>query len=87
VAIPVLAQTDNPHAYFGAAALGGIIGAIVTENMIAPQRAGGDRRVGSLKSTDAHHSASRVEAHFAPRAALMAAFKQPGYHSIFSMTF
>ena len=87
VAIPVLAQSSNPHAIFGAGTVGGLLGAIVTENMIAPQRAGGDRRTGSLKPTDARRSASRVEMHFAPQAVVMAAFKQPGYHSILSMTF
>jgi hypothetical protein len=87
VAIPALAQARSPHAWFGAAAAGGLIGAIVTEGMIAPQRAGGDRRTGSVKPTDARRAASRVEMHFAPQAAVMAAFKQPGYHSIFSMTF
>ena len=87
VAIPVLAQSNNPHFYFGAATVGGLLGAILTENMIAPQRAGDDRRTGSLKQTDGRRSNSRVAMRFALEAALMTAFKQPGYHSIFSMTF
>jgi hypothetical protein len=40
LAIPVLAQSENPQAIFIPATVGGILGAILTHSLIAPARAG-----------------------------------------------
>jgi hypothetical protein len=82
--IPVLAQTDNPQVIFGTATIGGILGAIVTESLIAPRRArdgAAERRTGSLDRP------SRVDVRFSATGALLARSGLPGDHPIVSLTF
>ena len=86
LAIPVLAQSDNPQLIFATATAGGILGALVTENLINPQRArSGDsateRRTGALGRS------SRVDVRFSAEGALMAGSGLRGNHSILSLTF
>jgi hypothetical protein len=83
--VPVLAQSDNPQLIFGSATVGGIIGAIVTENLVKPDRAQpgerGERRTGSLGKS------SRVDVSFSAAGALLAGSGMRGTHSILSLTF
>ena len=86
LAIPALAQSDNTNLIFGTATVGGILGAILTENLIAPDRAragdtGAERRTGSLGGS------SRVDVSFSPMGALMARSGMRGEHSILSLRF
>lgn len=86
LAVPAFAQSDNTHLIFGTATIGGILGAILTENLIAPDRAragdtGAERRTGSLG-----HS-SRVDVSFSAMGALMARSGMRGEHSILSLRF
>ena len=39
LAIPALLRSGGPHVLFGAASAGGILGALLTEQLIEPQRA------------------------------------------------
>jgi len=83
--IPVLSSSDDTRLIFGTATLGGIIGAIVTENLVKPDRARpgdkGERRTGSLGKS------SRVEVDFSAAGALLAGSGIAGRHSILSLTF
>ncbi len=85
LAIPALAQSSNAQLIFGTATIGGILGALVTENLIAPQRATagdrGERRTGSRERS------SRVDAQFSAAGALLAGSRLRGNHSIVSLTF
>ncbi|MEP6621092.1 MAG: hypothetical protein ABJE47_17330 [bacterium] len=80
-ALPVLAQSTNPHVIFGAATVGGILGAVLTEQLIEPQRAGtGSGSVPTTKS-------SRVDVRFAPESLVLAGLGLKGNHSLVSLTF
>jgi hypothetical protein len=86
LAIPVLAQSDSPQLIFGTATLGGIVGAMVTEELIGPRRARAgesatERRTGSIDRS------SRVDVRFSAPAALMAGAGMRGSHSVLSLTF
>ena len=87
LAVPVLTQTGNSHVVVGAAALGGILGALLTEQLIEPQRAGNG--VGSIAPGSRLSTAqpSRVDFRFAPESALFAGLGLKGNHSLLSMTF
>ncbi|MEP7001730.1 MAG: hypothetical protein ABI969_14685 [bacterium] len=87
VAVPVLAQSDNGQVLLGAAALGGILGAMFTEQLIAPQRAGaGLGSTAPANSTNVRRTSS-VDVHFAPESVLLAGMGLKGNHSIVSLTF
>lgn len=83
--IPVLASSDDPRLIFGTATLGGILGALITEDLIKPDRARpgdrGERRTGSVDRP------SRVEVNFSAAGALLAGSGMRGTHSILSLTF
>ncbi len=86
LAIPVLAQSGNVQLVFATATVGGILGAIVTEGLIAPPRALGatgaaDRRTGSAGRP------SRVDVHFSGASALLAGSGVRGRHPVVSLTF
>ena len=86
LAVPVLAQSSNAQLIFATATIGGVLGALVTENLISPQRArsgegGTERRTGSLGRP------SRVDVHFSAGGALMAGAGLRGQHSILSLTY
>ena len=87
LAIPVLSQTSNSHVVVGAAALGGILGALLTEQLIEPQRAG--KGVGAVAPA-ARVSAGQptgVNIRFTPESMLFAGLGLRGEHSVLSMTF
>jgi hypothetical protein len=83
--IPVLASSDDPRLIFGTATLGGLVGALITEDLIKPDRARpgdrGERRTGSLDRR------SRVDVNFSAAGALLAGSGMRGTHSILSLTF
>jgi GNAT superfamily N-acetyltransferase len=82
VAIPVLSQTDNPHAIIGAATLGGLLGAIATHKIIAPVRANaGVGRSGSRTSP------RRVGVHFTPSNLLLARSGRAGEYPVLNVQF
>jgi hypothetical protein len=83
--IPVLTSSDSPNLIFGTATIGGIIGALVTESLIKPDRARpgdrGERHTGSLARP------SRVDVNFSAAGALLAGSGIRGNHSFLSLTF
>ncbi len=86
LAVPVLAQSNNPQVIFATATIGGILGALLTENLIAPQRASAgtnqrERRSGSLGRS------SRVAVRVSAESALFAGAGLRGNHSILALTF
>ena len=86
LAVPVLAQTNNPQLIFATATIGGILGALLTESLIAPQRASAgtnqrERRSGSLGRS------SRVSVRVSAESALLAGAGLRGNHSIVALTF
>ena len=83
LAVPVLAQSDNARLMFATATVGGILGAIVTERLIEPARAG----AGAPMRTGARGTAPRVLVHFSPEAALFAGMGVQGKHSVVSLSF
>lgn len=83
LAIPVLAQSENARLIFGTATVGGILGAIFTEHLIEPARAG----VGAPMRTGSRGGSSRVSVQLAPERALLAGMGVAGRHSILSLSF
>ena len=83
--IPVLARSEDTRLIFGTATIGGIVGALVIENLISPRRASGDhdaeRRTGTLR-----HRAG-PEFRFSAAGVVMAGSRRRGNHSILSLTF
>jgi hypothetical protein len=83
LAIPVLAQSDNARAIFATGTIGGILGAMLTEHLIEPARAG----FGAATRTGSRAAPSRVGVQFAPESALLAGMGVKGQHSILSLSF
>ena len=84
---PVLAQSDNVHLLFGAVTVGGILGAILTENLIEPARA--NAGLGSILPGRKHDvgRATGVDVRFSPESALLAGMGLKGNHSLLSVSF
>lgn len=82
-ALPVLARAHDNRVIYGSLTLGGLAGAIVTHNLIEPQRSGEAKSV----RTGAVPSASRFSFHLSPESALLVATKLPGRHSLLSVDF
>jgi hypothetical protein len=83
LAIPVLAESDNPQAIFGPATAGGILGAILTHRLIAPARA---RRPAALR-TGARAGADRVSLRFTPQNLILARSGRRGIYPVLSASF
>jgi hypothetical protein len=89
LAIPVLAQSGDRQVNFAAMTIGGILGAVVSEGLLAPQRArsgelgAAPRRTGATR--EVHRE--RVSVRFAPEGAVMAGLGQRGRHPILSLSF
>lgn len=81
---PILAESENTNIIFGSMTVGGILGAILTQNLIQPAKAGTNARMGSRGAAG---SSSRVAVRFSPESALLAATRQRGSHSIVSLVF
>jgi len=87
VAIPVLAQSDNSNILLGAAAIGGILGAWASEQILMPRRAEAGERSLHQSGSKSDTRGPRVEVSFTPQAAVMAAMRQRGQHEILSLHF
>jgi hypothetical protein len=83
LAVPVLAQSDNARLIIATATVGGVLGAIVTERLIEPARAG----FGAPLRTGARGTSPRVLVQFSPEAALFAGMGVQGRHSVLSLSF
>ncbi len=84
---PVLAQSGNSHFVFGSMTVGGILGAILTENLIEPARA--KSGLGSIlpgRRNDVGR-ATGVDVRFSPESALLASIGLRGNHSLLSVSF
>lgn len=85
LALPVLTSANNPRVIFGAMTLGGLLGAVLTENLIMPRRAGTELGLG--ERTGSQRTSSRVDVRFNPESALLAGLGQPGRYSLLSVVF
>jgi hypothetical protein len=83
LAIPVLAQTDNPQLIFGPATLGGLIGAVLTHNIIAPAHA----NARSAQRTGARAAPSRFAVRFSPQNLLFARSGREGTYPVMNLRF
>ena len=83
LAVPVLAESDNPQAIFGPATAGGILGAILTHRLLAPARA----RSAAATRTGRRPEAERFTLRFTPQSPLLARSGQRGRHPVLSATF
>jgi len=83
LAVPVLAESDNPQAIFIPATIGGVLGAILTHSLIAPERAGSARamRSGSRPTTE------RVAVRFTPQNLLLARAGRRGLYPVLGVEF
>jgi hypothetical protein len=87
LAIPTLIRTSDSHVLLGAATIGGVLGALLTEQLIEPQRAGtGLGSVAPGGKTSVGRTSS-VDFRFAPESALLAGMGLKGNHSILSVSF
>ncbi|CAN5917218.1 hypothetical protein BH11GEM1_BH11GEM1_06900 [soil metagenome] len=86
LAVPVLAQSSNTQLIFGAATIGGVLGTLLTEQLITPQAAGSG--LGMLPGSEpAVGKSTGANLRFSPESALMAGLGLKGNHSIVSLTF
>jgi hypothetical protein len=86
LAVPALAQSGNTHLIFGAATIGGVLGTLLTEQLIAPQAAG--TGLGMLRGSEpAAGKSTGTNLRFSPQSALLAGLGLKGNHSIVSLTF
>ena len=84
LAVPVLAQSSNLHVIFGALSIGGVIGTLLTEQLIKPQLAG----VGMLRGSETTVGQSGGSSfRFSPQSALLAGVGLKGNHPVVSITF
>jgi hypothetical protein len=83
LAIPVLAQSDNPQLIFGPATLGGLIGAVVTHNFIAPAHA----NARFPQRTGARAVPSRFAVRFTPENLLLARSGREGTYPVMNVRF
>jgi hypothetical protein len=89
LAVPVLLQSDNSQGVLAAMTIGGILGAVVSEELLAPRRArAGERGDASLRTGVVGETPPpRVDVRFAPEGAVLAALGQRGRHAILSLSF
>ena len=87
LAVPVLAQTSDTHVIFGAITAGGLLGALLTEQLIEPQRA--RTGLGFVKPGSGNTPGwnTGVDVRFAPESVLLAGLGLSGHHSILSLNF
>jgi hypothetical protein len=81
--VPVLAESDNPAMIFGPATLGGIVGAIVTHNLIEPAHA--NARVS--RRTGARATPSRFTVRFTPQNFVLAKTGREGVYPVLNVAF
>jgi len=83
LAVPVLAESDNPSLIFGPATLGGLLGAIVTHNLIAPAHA----NARFPQRTGARAMPSRVTVRFTPQNLVLARTGREGMYPVLNVAF
>jgi len=83
LAVPVLAESDNPLLLFGPATLGGLAGAILTHNLIAPAHA----NTAFPRRTGARTMPSRVAIRFTPQNLLLARRGREGTYPLMNVRF
>ena len=81
--VPVLAESDSPALIFGPATLGGILGAIVTHNLIEPAHA--NARVS--RRTGARATPSRFTMRFTPQNLVLAGSGREGLYPVLNVAF
>lgn len=84
VAVPVLAQSSNSHVIFGALSIGGVIGTLLTEQLIKPQLAGTGMLRGGEQTVGQNAGPTM---RFSPQSALLAGLGLKGNHPVVSITF
>jgi len=83
----VIAQSGNSHLIYGSLTAGGILGAILTEQFIAPSRANKGLGALDVKGSRDVGRTNGIDVRFAPQSVLLAGMGMKGYHSILSLTF
>ena len=83
LAVPVLAESDNPALIFGPATLGGILGAIVTHHLIAPAHA----NARFSRRTGARPTPSRFTMRFTPQNLVLARSGRAGIYPVLNVGF
>ena len=83
LAVPVLAESDNPQAIFGPATAGGILGAILTHRLLGPARA----RSAAAMRTGRRPDGERLTLRFTPQNIVLARSGRPGIYPVLSATF
>ena len=83
LAVPVLAESDDPLLLFGPATLGGLAGAILTHNLLAPARA----NASLPRRTGARTLPSRVTIRFTPQNLLLARSGREGVYPLMNVRF
>ena len=86
VIAPVIAQSTNSHLAFGAATVGGIIGAVLTEQFIKPAEANRGLGAAAVKARDVGRSGG-VDVKFSPESMVFAKVGIHGQHPILSLVF
>jgi hypothetical protein len=81
--IPVIAQSDNAHVIYGSLTAGAILGAILTEQFIAPPAANTGLGAAVTKSREV----AGIDVKFSPESLVFAKMGVKGQHSILSLTF
>jgi hypothetical protein len=89
LAIPVLAVSESRQLTLGAMTIGGLLGAVVAEGLLAPQRARAGERGDPAQRTGATLEAPqpRVDVRFTPAGVVMAGLGQRGRHPVLSLSF
>lgn len=87
LAVPVLAQTGNSQVVFGAITIGGVLGALLTEQLIAPQRASAGFGSAAPRNGGSVSRTSGADVRFAPESLVLTGMGLKGKHSIISLTF
>ena len=83
LAIPVLVGADNPQVVFGPATAGGILGAILTHELIGPARA----RNAAVIRTGARRGEERFALRFTPQNLILARSGRQGTYPVLSASF
>ena len=83
LAVPVLAESDNPSLIFGPATLGGLLGAIVTHNLIAPAHA----NARFSRRTGARATPSRFTMRFTPQNLVLVRSGREGVYPVVNVAF
>ena len=81
--VPVLARSDDPVLLFGPATLGGLLGAIVTHNIISPARANATLP----QRSSARTAPSRVAVHVMPQNLLLLRGGREGTYPVLNVRF